>query len=74
LVKDENGNLFADSHSILNRWGNCFNWPLHEYGVIDVKQTEKHTFGKVEFAIVKLKRYELPDFDHILTDLTKQVT
>jgi hypothetical protein len=24
LVKDENGNLFEDSHNILNRWKNHF--------------------------------------------------
>jgi hypothetical protein len=24
LVKDENGDLFADSHNILNRWKNYF--------------------------------------------------
>jgi hypothetical protein len=24
LVKDENGNLLADSHNILNRWKNYF--------------------------------------------------
>jgi hypothetical protein len=24
IVKDENGDLLADSHNILNRWKNCF--------------------------------------------------
>jgi hypothetical protein len=24
LAKDENGDLLADSHNILNRWRNCF--------------------------------------------------
>jgi hypothetical protein len=29
LVKDENGDLLADPHNILNRWKNCFSQLLN---------------------------------------------
>jgi hypothetical protein len=38
MVKEENGDLLADSHSISNRWKNYF-YQLFN----DVRQTEKHT-------------------------------
>jgi hypothetical protein len=63
-VTDENGDLFADSHNMLNRWKNCFSQLLNVYGVIDVKQIQVHmaellvpdlnSFG-VEFAVAKFK-------------------
>jgi hypothetical protein len=40
LVKDENGDLLADSHNILNRWKNYFSQLLNVYRVSDVRQTE----------------------------------
>jgi hypothetical protein len=43
MVKAENGDLLADSHSILNRWKNYFCKLLNVYGVNDVSQTEIHT-------------------------------
>jgi hypothetical protein len=43
LVKDENDDLLADSHNILNRWKNYFCQLLNSHGVSDVKQTEMHT-------------------------------
>jgi len=43
LVKDEDGNLLADSHIILNRWKNYFYQLLNVHGVNDVRQTEMHT-------------------------------
>jgi hypothetical protein len=41
MAKEENGDLLADSHSILNRWTNC--QLLNVHGVNDVRQTEIHT-------------------------------
>jgi hypothetical protein len=45
MVKEKNGNLLADSHSILNRWKNYFCHLLNVHGVNDVRQTEIHTAG-----------------------------
>ena len=63
IVKDEKGDLVADSHSIMARWRNYFSQLLNVHGV-DVRQAEIHTaeplvpepsaFG-VELAIEKLK-------------------
>jgi len=39
-VKDEKGDLVADSHSILARWRNHFSQLLNIHGVNDVRQTE----------------------------------
>jgi hypothetical protein len=43
LVKDENGDLLADSHNILNRWKNYFSQLLDVHNVSDVRQIEVHT-------------------------------
>jgi hypothetical protein len=43
LVKDENGNLLADSHSILNVLKNCFSQLPNVHNVSDVRQIEVHT-------------------------------
>jgi hypothetical protein len=43
MVKEENGDLLADSHSILNRWKNHSCQLLNVHGVNDVRQTEIHT-------------------------------
>jgi hypothetical protein len=64
MVKEENRDLLADSHSILNRWKNYFCQLLNEYGVKDVRQTEIRTAEplvpepssfEVEIAFEKLK-------------------
>jgi hypothetical protein len=64
LVKDENGDLLADSHNILNRWKNYFSQLLNVHNVSDVRQIEVHmaeplvpgpSHLEVEIAIVKLK-------------------
>jgi hypothetical protein len=64
-VKNENGDLFADSHNILNRWKNYFSQLLNEHRASDVRQIEIHTAEplvpdprpfEVEIAIAKLKR------------------
>jgi hypothetical protein len=65
VVKDEKGDLIADSHSILARWRNHFLQLLNVHGVNDVRQTEIHTAeplvpepsdSEVERATEKLKR------------------
>jgi hypothetical protein len=67
-VKNENGDLLADSHYILNRWKNYISPLLKVYRVSDVRQIEIHTAEPLvpdvspfefEIAIAKLKRYKL---------------
>jgi hypothetical protein len=64
MVKEENGDLLADSHSILNRWKNYFCKLFYVHGINDGRQTEIHTAeslvpepnsSEVEIAIEKLK-------------------
>jgi hypothetical protein len=63
LVKDERGDLLADSHKILNRWKNYFCQLLNIHGAGGVRQTEMQTAktsvpqpnaSEVEVAIMKL--------------------
>jgi hypothetical protein len=77
-VKDENGDLLADSHNILNRWKNYFSQLLKVYNSSDVRQIEVHmgeplvpdpSHLEVEIAIAKLKKYKSPGSDQILTEL-----
>jgi hypothetical protein len=42
-VKDENGDLLADSHNNLNMWKNYFSQFLNVHTVSDVRQIEVHT-------------------------------
>jgi hypothetical protein len=74
-VKDENGDLLADSHNILNRWKNYFSKLLNVHNVSDVRQIEVHRAKplvpgpsrlEVEIAIAKLKKYKSPGSDQIL--------
>jgi hypothetical protein len=69
LVKDENGDLFADFNNILNRWKNYFSQLLNFHNVTDVRQIEihsaeplvpGHTHLEVEIASAKLKKYKSP--------------
>jgi hypothetical protein len=66
LVKDENVDLLANSHNILNRWKNCFSQLLNVHNVSDVRLIEVHTAKplvprpsrlEVEIVITKLKKY-----------------
>jgi hypothetical protein len=41
-VKDETGDLLADSHNILHRWKNNFSQLLNVHNVSDARQTEVH--------------------------------
>jgi hypothetical protein len=43
IVKDEKGDLVADSYSIMVRWRNSFSQILYVYVVSDVRQAELHT-------------------------------
>jgi hypothetical protein len=78
LVKDENGDLLADSHSILNRWKNYFSQLLNVHNVSDDRQIEVHTAEplvlgpsrlEVEIGIAKLKKYKSPGSDQIPAEL-----
>jgi hypothetical protein len=78
VIKEENGDLLADSHSILNRWKNYFCQLLNVCGVSDVRRTEIHTAEplvpepssfEVEIATEKLKRYKSPGIDQIPAEL-----
>jgi len=64
IVKDEKGDLVADSHIILARWRNHFSQVLNIHGVNDIRHTELHTAEpvvpepsayEVEMAIKELK-------------------
>jgi hypothetical protein len=46
-VKDENGDLLADSNNILNRWKNYFSQSLNEHNVSEVRQIQVHTAEQV---------------------------
>jgi hypothetical protein len=76
-VKDENGDLLADSH-ISNRWKNYFSQLLNLHMASNVRQIEIHTaellspdssFFDVKIAIAKLKRSKSPGSDQILSEL-----
>jgi hypothetical protein len=78
LVKDENGDLLAHSHNILNRWKNYFSQLLNVHNVSDVKQIEVHMAEplvpglsclEVEIAIAKLKMYNSPGSDQVPAEL-----
>jgi hypothetical protein len=79
-VKDEKGDLVADSHKILARWRNHSSQLLNVYGVNNVRQTEVHTAEplvpessafEVEMAIEKLKRHKSPGTDQIPAEVIK---
>ena len=72
IVKDEKGDLVADSHSIVARWRNYFSQLFHVHGFKDVGQTEIHTAEPLapvpsatefELAIDKLKSHKSPVID-----------
>jgi hypothetical protein len=78
LRKDKNGDLLADSHSILNRLKNYFSQLLNVHNVSEVRQIEVHMAEplvpgpsrlEVEIAIAKLKKYESPGSDQVQAEL-----
>jgi hypothetical protein len=63
-VRDDNGDLLADSHIILNRWKNYYSQLFNVHMTRDVRRIEIHTAEplvpdpspfEVEIAIEKLK-------------------
>jgi hypothetical protein len=77
-VKEDNGDLLAHSHNILNRWKNYFSQLLNVHNVSGVRQIEVHTAeplvpvpSRLEFeiAIAKLKKYKFPGSDQIPAEL-----
>jgi len=80
IVKDEKGDLFADSHGIVARWRNYISQLFNVHGVKDVGQVEIHTAeplvhepsaSEVELAIDKLKSHKSPGIDQIPAELIK---
>jgi hypothetical protein len=78
LVKDENGDLLADSHNILNRQKNYISHLLNVHNVSDIRHIEVHTAEplvpgtshiEVEIPIAKLKKYISPGCDQIPAEL-----
>jgi hypothetical protein len=78
LVKDENGDLLADSHNILNRGKNYFSQLLNLQSFSDFRQIEVHmaeplvngpSLLEVEIAIGKLKKYKSPVSGQIPAEL-----
>jgi len=80
IVKDEKGDLVADSHSIVARWRNYFPHLFNVHRVKDVGQAEIHTAeplvtepsaAEVELVIDKLKSHKSPGIDQIPAELIK---
>jgi hypothetical protein len=80
LVKNEKGNLVADSHSILAGWRNQFSQLLSIHGFKIVRQTEvcmaeplapEPSAFEVEMGSEKLKRHKSPRIDQIPAELIK---
>jgi len=79
IVKDERGDLFTDSHSILARWRNLFALLLNENGVNDVRQAlhtaeplvSEPSASEVEMAVEKLKRRKSPGIDQTPAEFLK---
>ena len=80
IVKDEKGDLVADSHSIVVRWRNYFSQLFNVHVVKDAGQAEIHTAeplvpepsaSEIELAIDKLKSHISPSIDQIPAELIK---
>jgi hypothetical protein len=78
FVKDLNGDLLADSNTILNRWKSYFSQLLNVHDVSDVRQIEMHTAEplvpgpshlEIEMSIAKLKKYKSTGSDQIPAEL-----
>jgi len=79
-VKDEKGELVADSHSIVARWRKYFSQLFNVQGVKDVGQAEIHpaeplvpepSAAEVELTIDKLNSHKSPGIDQIPAELIK---
>jgi hypothetical protein len=79
MVKEENGDLLAHSHSILNRWKNYLCQLLNLHRVNNVGETEIHIAeplvpepSSFKIAIEKLESYESPSIDQIPAELIQE--
>ncbi|KAJ4427607.1 hypothetical protein ANN_25255 [Periplaneta americana] len=83
VIKVENGDLLADSHSILNRWKNYFGQLLNihrpngnDQDEIQIQTAEpfisEPTLSQVEIAIENLKKYKSPGVDQIPAELIQE--
>jgi len=79
-VKDKQGDLVADSHSIVARWRNYFSQLFNVHGVKGVGQPEIHTAEplvpepsatEVGLAIDKTKSHKSQGIDQIPAELIK---
>lgn len=79
MIKDENGDLVADSHNNLNTWKKYFSQLLnaHISSVSDVRETDRHIAKllvsdpspfKVESDTSKLKKHKSPGTGQILQE------
>jgi hypothetical protein len=57
-VKDENGDMPADSHNTLNRWKNYFYQLFNVHNVSDVRQIEQLAPGPVVLKFKLLLQVE----------------
>ena len=80
ILKDEKGDLVADSHSNMANCRNYFSQILNVHGVSDVRQAEIHiaeppvpepSVVEFELAIVKLKSHKSPGVDQMPSELIK---
>jgi hypothetical protein len=79
-VKNEEGDLFTNYHSILARWRNHFSHLLSVHGVSDVRLTEIHTAEllvpeqcacEIEMTVEKLRRNKAPGVNQIPAESVK---
>jgi hypothetical protein len=80
LAKDENGDLLAHSHNILNWWKNYFSQLLNAHRISFVRQTEIHAAKplvldhspiEVEIYIAGFKKHKSSSGDQISAELLK---
>jgi len=80
IVKNEKGDLMADSHSIVARWRKYFSQLFNVYGFKNVGQVEVHTAeplvpepsaAQFEVAIDKPKSHKSPGINQITAELIK---
>ena len=80
VVKDEKGDLVADSHVNVARWSHYFSQLFNVHGVKEVGQAEIHTAeplvpepsaSEFELAIDKLKSHKSSGIDQISAELIK---